>query len=283
MFAARQPRPTLRPSRRNDERHASTSTTSGDRSRRTSREVAAIPQVTTFRTVDCTELQAFREELGRLAAAGRARGALPDDPPRIRCSTPDGPRTTSSCGPRSTSAIATDTERGLMIPVLQDAGARGIAEPEGGDRPAGRRRPRRARSRWRTSGRPRRSGSPTPAPTAPRRAPRCSTPGCAVTLAFGVIQPRALVVDGAVVARPACDAVAHVRSPGARRRDGRPRADRSGRPVAVGGPPARLAAMKIVVPAAVGDRDRVRARARRRPRRASPTSATTPPTPSRSR
>jgi 2-oxoisovalerate dehydrogenase E2 component (dihydrolipoyl transacylase) len=30
------------------------------------------------------------------------------------------------------------------------------------------------------------------------------TPGNAVTVAMGVIQPRALVVDGEVVARPAC-------------------------------------------------------------------------------
>src|SRR5439155_8734055 len=41
------------------------------------------------------------------------------------------------------------------------------------------------------------------------------------------------------------DAVAHVRSPRARRRRGRPRPHRAGRPVAVGRPFARLAAMKI--------------------------------------
>ena len=38
-------------------------------------EVAAIPQVTTFRTVDCTALEAVRARLGRLASAGRRSSA----------------------------------------------------------------------------------------------------------------------------------------------------------------------------------------------------------------
>ncbi len=60
MFAARQPRPRLlRPTQRHIDldhvrRQVAANLT----------QVAAIPQVTTFRTVDCTELQAFREELG---------------------------------------------------------------------------------------------------------------------------------------------------------------------------------------------------------------------------
>ena len=38
-------------------------------------EVAAIPQVTTFRTVDCTALETFRGERERVAAPGLHRGA----------------------------------------------------------------------------------------------------------------------------------------------------------------------------------------------------------------
>ena len=48
------------------------------RSRKRLTEVAAIPQVTTFRTVDCTELEAFRRDAGRLAAPGLRRGAGAD-------------------------------------------------------------------------------------------------------------------------------------------------------------------------------------------------------------
>ena len=126
MFAARQPRLRLL---RTTQRRAAGSTSDHVRRQVAANltEVAAIPQVTTFRTVDCTELQAFREELGvsplpvALAALCRTIPAHPllnarwaDDHLELR--------TTINV------AIATDTERGLMIPVLQDAGARGIAD-----------------------------------------------------------------------------------------------------------------------------------------------------------
>jgi 2-oxoisovalerate dehydrogenase E2 component (dihydrolipoyl transacylase) len=163
--------------------------------------VAAIPQVTTFRTLDCSELQAFREELGvsplpvALAALCRTMPAHPllnarwaEDHLELRSTI--------------NVAIATDTERGLMVPVLQDAGARGIAGLKAEiSRLAGAARegtlsledirPTATIGFTNTGSYGSEAGTPL------------LTPGCAVTLAFGVIQPRALVVDGAVVARPA--------------------------------------------------------------------------------
>ena len=99
--------------------------------------------------------------------------------------------------------IAADTERGLVVPV----------------------RPRRARAR--ASATRRRDHASRPRPRAPARSTPDEltgatiavsntgsygseagtpilSPGTSVTLAIGVIAPRALVVDGAVVARPAC-------------------------------------------------------------------------------
>jgi len=164
-------------------------------------EVAAIPQVTTFRTVDCTELQAFREELGvsplPVALAALCR-TIPEHP-LLNARWADDHlelRTTINV------AIATDTERGLMIPVLQDAGARGIADLKAEiARLAGAARdgtlgledirPTATIGFSNTGSYGSEAGTPL------------LTPGCAVTLAFGVIQPRALVVDDAVVARPA--------------------------------------------------------------------------------
>lgn len=164
-------------------------------------EVAAIPQVTTFRTVDCTELQAFREELGvsplPVALAVLCR-TIPDHPLLNARWAEDHLelRTTINV------AIATDTERGLMIPVLQDAGARGIDDLKAEvARLAGAARdgtlgledirPTATIGLSNTGSYGSEAGTPL------------LTPGCAVTLAFGVIQPRALVVDGAVVPRPA--------------------------------------------------------------------------------
>jgi pyruvate dehydrogenase E2 component (dihydrolipoamide acetyltransferase) len=164
-------------------------------------KVAAIPQVTTFRTVDCSALQAAREELDVsplpivLAALCTTIDAHPilnarwaDDHIELRKKINVG--------------IAADTERGLAVPVLQDAGRRGIGDlaVEIG-RLAGSARAGKLALEdivatatigvSNTGSYGSEAGTPL------------LTPGCAVTLAFGVIQPRALVVDGAVVARPA--------------------------------------------------------------------------------
>ena len=99
--------------------------------------------------------------------------------------------------------IAIDTERGLMVPVLRDA-------RRDGHRAGSRRRSRRLAEAAR-------GGHLTPNDLHGATIGVSNTgsygseagtpllnPGNAVTIAIGVIQPRALVVDGDVVARPAC-------------------------------------------------------------------------------
>ncbi len=87
---------------------------------------AAIPQVTTFRTVDCSALEALRGELGV--------SPLPVVVGRVVSharSTPGAERRVAR-RPRRGSArevhvgLAADTERGLVVPVVRDAGAQGI-------------------------------------------------------------------------------------------------------------------------------------------------------------
>ena len=99
--------------------------------------------------------------------------------------------------------VAADTDRGLVVPVLRDAPA------------PGHRRHRRIESARLASSA--RSGSLAPQELAGATIAVSNTgsygsesgtpilsPGTGVTLAIGVIEPRALVVDGEVVARPAC-------------------------------------------------------------------------------
>ena len=100
--------------------------------------------------------------------------------------------------------IAVDTERGLFVPVIRDAGTRGRGRTCRGDPP-----PRRGRSRRfalaRRSRRAPRSRSATRGATAARPAPPCSTRRTPSRSRSGVIEPRALVTgDGAVEARSAC-------------------------------------------------------------------------------
>jgi pyruvate dehydrogenase E2 component (dihydrolipoamide acetyltransferase) len=163
--------------------------------------VAAIPQVTTFRAVDCSALQAARDELdvSPLPIVLAALCTTIDAHPILNARWADDHielRTKINVG------IAADTERGLVVPVLQDAGRRGIGDlaTEIG-RLAGAARAGKLALEdivatatigvSNTGSYGSEAGTPL------------LTPGCAVTLAFGVIQPRALVVDGAVVARPA--------------------------------------------------------------------------------
>jgi 2-oxoisovalerate dehydrogenase E2 component (dihydrolipoyl transacylase) len=162
---------------------------------------AAIPQVTTFRTVDCLELERFRGELGVsplpvvIAALCRALA----DHPMLNARLTDGrpiERAEVNVG------IATDTEHGLVVPVVHEAHALGIAE---------------LASEIRRVAEGARSGSLAPADLAGATIAVSNTgsygseagtpilsPGTSVTLAIGVIAPRALVVDGEVVARPTC-------------------------------------------------------------------------------
>jgi len=161
---------------------------------------AAIPQVTTFRTVDCSALQAFRVEVGIsplpivLAAVARTASQHP-----LLTAVWGGdqllPRSEVSVG------LAVDTDRGLVVPVLHDADTKTLAEI--------------AEDIGRLA-EAARSGSLAPEDLTGATIAVSNTgsygseagtpilsPGTSVTLAFGVIQDRALVVDDAVVARPA--------------------------------------------------------------------------------
>jgi pyruvate dehydrogenase E2 component (dihydrolipoamide acetyltransferase) len=163
--------------------------------------VSAIPQVTTFRTLDCTAFDAFRRELGISPLPVFVRAVVDV------CGA--HPMLSSSWGEtrillhRAVNVgIATETERGLVVPVVRDVGAMGIAAIAADiDRLA----------------RAAREGGLEPKDTAGATIAVSNTgsygseagtpllnPGHAVTIALGAIVPRALVVDGRVEARPAC-------------------------------------------------------------------------------
>ncbi len=164
-------------------------------------EQAAIPQATTFRTVDASALEAFRAELG-VSPLPVVVAAL------CRC-VAEHPRLNASWGGEHVDVhgkvnvgLAADTERGLVVPVLRDAGGRGIGELADEIR------------RLAAAAREGRLGvadmanatiaiSNTGSYGSEAGTPILS-PGTAVTMAIGVIAPRALVAAGAVVARPAC-------------------------------------------------------------------------------
>jgi pyruvate dehydrogenase E2 component (dihydrolipoamide acetyltransferase) len=167
------------------------------------RTVREVPQVTAFRTLDCTALEAFRAELGTspLPIVVRALAEICSAHPQLNASyrAEEGVILVHR---RVHIGVATDTDRGLVVPVVRDAGALGIAEvaEEIG---------RLARAA--------REGSLTPADMhggtitvtntgsygSEAGTPIINPPEAAI-LALGVIEPRALVVDGRVEARPAC-------------------------------------------------------------------------------
>jgi 2-oxoisovalerate dehydrogenase E2 component (dihydrolipoyl transacylase) len=164
-------------------------------------EVAAVPQVTTFRIVDCTELDAIRRELAMSPLPVFIAALVPTcgDHPLINASwQADGIHTARSVHV----GIAIDTERGLMVPVLRNAHAMGIAAID---------------AEIKRLAEAARGGHLTPNDLQGATIGVSNTgsygseagtpllnPGNAVTIAMGVIQPRALVVNGEVVARPAC-------------------------------------------------------------------------------
>ncbi|HEV8563913.1 MAG TPA: dihydrolipoamide acetyltransferase family protein [Actinomycetota bacterium] len=164
-------------------------------------QVAAVPQVTTFRTVDCTELEALRGEL-RVSP-------LPVFVAALARTCRDHPMLNSTWGGDAIQVhtdvhvgIATDTDRGLVVPVLRNAETLGIAGigAEIG-RLAGAARDGSLRANDLT-------GSTISVSNSGSYGSEFGTPllnpGNAVTVALGLIAPRALVVDGEVVARQAC-------------------------------------------------------------------------------
>jgi pyruvate dehydrogenase E2 component (dihydrolipoamide acetyltransferase) len=163
--------------------------------------VAAVPQVTTFRTVDCTALDAFRRELdvSPLPVFVAALGRVCAGHPLINAAwEDDGIHTFRSVHV----GIATDTARGLMVPVLRNAHAMGVAGIAGEIRRLaaaardGHLHPDDLRGATISVSNTGSYGSEAGTPLL--------NPGNAVTVALGVIAARALVVDGEVVARPAC-------------------------------------------------------------------------------
>jgi pyruvate dehydrogenase E2 component (dihydrolipoamide acetyltransferase) len=163
--------------------------------------VAAVPQVTTFRTMDCSALDAFRREMNvsplPVFIAALARTCA--DHPLFNGSwAEDGIRTFRAVHV----GIAIDTDRGLMVPVIVNARFMGIvaisaevkrlAEAARG----GHLQPDELRGATIGVSNTGSYGSEAGTPLL--------NPGNAVTVAIGVIAPRALVVDGEVVARPAC-------------------------------------------------------------------------------
>lgn len=162
---------------------------------------AAIPQVTTFRTLDCTALEPFRTGL-RVSPLPVVAAAIAET-------------STSHAGFRQTFegdaiaqhediaiGIATDTPKGLLVPVVRRAGHLGIrALAEEILRVAGAARdgtipPEDLRGATTTITNTGSYGSESGTPL-------LNPPG-AITLGLGRIEPRALVVDGEVAARPAC-------------------------------------------------------------------------------
>jgi 2-oxoisovalerate dehydrogenase E2 component (dihydrolipoyl transacylase) len=162
---------------------------------------AAIPQVTTFRTVDCTVLETLRRsvETSPLPVVVAALCAAIGSHPLLNARWLEDAiefRDTINVG------IAVDTDRGLLVPAVQDVARRGIADLA------------REIARLANDARAGTLSLEDKLATATIAVSNTGSygseagtpilsPGTSVTVAFGVIEPRALVVDGHVVARPA--------------------------------------------------------------------------------
>jgi pyruvate dehydrogenase E2 component (dihydrolipoamide acetyltransferase) len=172
------------------------------------RSAREIPHVTTFLTVDATWIEALRGELR--PESGRSVTALPIivrafvemlKEHRTLNASFDQEATEILIRGEINVGIATDTDRGLLVPVLRNADRLGIGETAG------------EIGRLVESAR---SGKATPEELtggtvtvtnvgsfgAEYGTPIINHPESAI-LAVGVIEPRALVVDGHVKARPA--------------------------------------------------------------------------------
>lgn len=167
------------------------------------RVVREVPQVTTFRTLDCTALEAFRREAGLspLPIVVRALADVCRDHRSLNASYMAKQRQIW-LHRRVHVGIATDTERGLLVPVVRDVGDRTIGEIAAEiERLASAARDGSIRIEEMTGGtitvtNTGSYGSEFGTPIINRAQ--------AAILGFGAIAPRALVVDGQVVARPAC-------------------------------------------------------------------------------
>jgi 2-oxoisovalerate dehydrogenase E2 component (dihydrolipoyl transacylase) len=170
---------------------------------RLTRLVREVPMVTTWRTLDCAALEAFRGELGvgPLPVVLRALAEVCNEHRALNASY--RPQLGEIWFHRHVNAgIATDTGQGLAVPVLRNVRARGMAE-------ISREIVRLADAARRGTLRPEEitDGTITISNTGSYGS-EAGTPllvsGESAILALGVIALRALVVDGEVVARPAC-------------------------------------------------------------------------------
>jgi len=167
------------------------------------RVVREVPQVTTWRTLDCSALEEARRDLGvsPLPLLVRALADVCRDHPMLNASFLLD-RGEIHVHPKVHVGIATDTARGLMVPVVRDVGARGIGEI--------------ATEIGRLAAMAR-DGALTPADMAGGTITVTNTgsygseagtplldPPQGAIVALGVIEPRALVDEGHVVVRPAC-------------------------------------------------------------------------------
>jgi pyruvate/2-oxoglutarate dehydrogenase complex dihydrolipoamide acyltransferase (E2) component len=167
------------------------------------RVVREVPQVTTFRTLDSTTLEAFRKEAGLspLPILVRALADVCKDHRSLNASylAEQGEIWLHR---RVHVGIATDTERGLLVPVVRDVGNRTLGEVAAEiQRLASAARDGSIRIEEMTGGtitvtNTGSYGSEFGTPIINRAQ--------AAILGLGAIAPRALVVDGQVVARPAC-------------------------------------------------------------------------------
>ena len=173
------------------------------------RSVNEIPQVTTFLTVDCFWLLAFRDELR--GTSGERIGPLPIMVRALIEVCAEHPLLNSSfLADRHEIAVhdhvhvgvATDTGAGLVVPVIRDADGMGILELHreigrlADAARSGRAKPEEMVGSTITVSNVGSFGAESGTPI-------INHPEAAV-LAVGVIEPRALVIDGEVVARPAC-------------------------------------------------------------------------------
>ncbi|HXF37780.1 MAG TPA: dihydrolipoamide acetyltransferase family protein [Actinomycetota bacterium] len=161
----------------------------------------AVPQVTTFRTVDCTALEARRAELrvSPLPVVVRALCEVIPAHPLLNASWSEEALLVHR---RIAAGIATDTERGLVVPVLHDPERMGIREI--GEAIAA----LAARAREGTLAPADLTGATVALTNTGSYGSEAGTPilvpGTAVTVGLGVVAPRPLVVGDRVVPRPAC-------------------------------------------------------------------------------
>jgi 2-oxoisovalerate dehydrogenase E2 component (dihydrolipoyl transacylase) len=161
---------------------------------------AIVPQVTTFRTVDCTALQPFRVELdvSPLPVVVAALCRVAADHPLINARwSADAILAAKAVN----AGLAIDTERGLVVAVVRDAHTLGIAQiaAESSRLAEG------ARAGTLTANDL--SGATIALSNTGSYGSEAGTPilspGTSVTLAIGVIADRVLVVEGQVAVRPA--------------------------------------------------------------------------------